>query len=131
LDSFIAATLPADSSARPDCGRSAITRARDPLLHVAHGERRTHDQQERRGDEERDGRGVALEIVGKLSAECRPERGGRADQEQCVAVRRRRGDAPVRARRAGAGPVLDDRRLPEILRKLASDRARGAVRDTA
>jgi hypothetical protein len=76
-----------------------------------------HHHHQRLAGNARDRRDVAQEIEGQPRIERRADRVRRTDQQQRVAVGRRTHDRLGCYVAGGAGPVLDDERLPEPLRQ--------------
>src|ERR1700716_3007938 len=80
------------------------------------------------GGDLRDGREVALEIVGELRDHGgRDREGSDAAEQQCVAVGLRLGDGVIADDESAAGPVLDDDGLAEFLPQLLRENARTIV----
>ena len=78
-----------------------------------------HDEGDR--DDACDGCDVAEEVETKFLVKRRIDRGRRADQEECVSVRRRIHDHLRTNIAAGSRPVLDDKLLAETLRQPLAD----------
>jgi len=106
-------------------------RQRDQLGHRLCGQRRIDDEQKRRRGHQTDEREILDAIVRELAVQARVDRmrGGIAEVQR-VAVGGRPGDDLGGDRGAGAGAVVDDDLLAEILRQPGTEGSREHVGDS-
>ncbi len=116
-----------------DPGRREVDLARiglgvgDELRHRLHRHRRIDHDDLRLVHHAGDRGDVADEVEAELRIERRVDRRRRPDREQRVAVRRRAHDRLGGDVRPRPDPVVDDERLPELLRQPLRDHARQDV----
>jgi hypothetical protein len=121
----------------PDAGLSARSEAPlarlllqqgDEFLHILRGDRRMHHEDVRDRGQVGDRNEIGQRLVGELRVRGgidRVRRDGRDAQR--VSVRRRLRDEVGADAAAGPGAIVDDDRLPELLRELVGDEPRDDV----